>query len=169
MTLHQTDRRLTVDAPVGTLDSLDYVTVMIGDQILGLPIGRVHDVFITNRITLVPRAPSEIIGLLNLRGRIVTAICLRKRLGRPVLLKQDREGKTELTAVGIDHQGEAYALIVDAVGEVMRLDQSTFEPKPVHLDRSWAALATGVHRLEDRLLVVLDVDAILALDLHAAA
>ncbi|WP_414644368.1 chemotaxis protein CheW [Bosea sp. (in: a-proteobacteria)] len=162
-------RHAATEAPVGTFESLDYVTVMIGDQMLGLPIGRVHDVFITNRITLVPRAPSEIIGLLNLRGRIVTAICLRKRLGRPVTLRQDREGKTELVAVGIDHDGEAYALIVDAVGEVMRLDQSTFEPPPVHLDRGWAALATGVHRLDDRLLVVLDVDAILALDLPAAA
>ena len=150
-------------------DSLDYVTVRIGDQLLGLPIGRVHDVFITNRMTLVPRAPAEIVGLLNLRGRIVTAICLRRRLGRPATFRQDRDGKQELVAVGIDHEGEAYALIVDAVGEVMRLDQSTFEPVPVHLDRSWAALATGVHRLEDRLLVVLDVDAILAIELDAAA
>lgn len=169
MRLDQTDRGLAAPAPVGAFDSLDYVTVMIGDQVLGLPIGRVHDVFITNRITLVPRAPSEIVGLLNLRGRIVTAICLRRRLGRPATVRQDREGKTELVAVGIDHEGEAYALIVDAVGEVMRLDQSTFEATPVHLDRNWAALTTGVHRLEDRLLVVLDVDAILRLDLQAAA
>ena len=169
MTLHQTDRGLVAAPPVGAFDSLDYVTVMIGDQILGLPIGRVHDVFITNRITLVPRAPSEIVGLLNLRGRVVTAICLRKRLGRPEMLRQDRDGKTELVAVGIDHEGEAYALIVDAVGEVMRLDQSTFESTPVHLDRNWTALPTGVHRLEDRLLVVLDVDAILRFDLQAAA
>jgi len=165
----QPRHRPEIEPAMGTFDSLDYVTVMIGDQILGLPIGRVQDVFITNRITLVPRAPSEIVGLLNLRGRVVTAICLRRRLGRPVTFRQDREGKTELVAVGIDHEGEAYALIVDAVGEVMRLDQSTFEPSPVHLDRNWAALATGVHRLEDRLLVVLDVDAILALELAAAA
>jgi purine-binding chemotaxis protein CheW len=175
MTLHETnasddgERRMVAEPAAPGFDSLDYVTVMIGDQILGLPIGRVHDVFITNRITLVPRAPSEIIGLLNLRGRIVTAICLRRRLGRPVTLRQDREGKTELVAVGIDHEGEAYALIVDAVGEVMRLDQSTFEPVPVHLDRAWAALATGVHRLDERLLVVLDVDALLAIELDAAA
>ncbi len=168
-TIHQSGPGPALDTPVGAFESLDYVTVMIGEQILGLPIGRVHDVFITNRITLVPRAPCEIVGLLNLRGRIVTAICLRKRLGRPVNLRQDREGKTELVAVGIDHGGEAYALIVDAVGEVMRLDQSTFESSPVHLDRNWAALATGVHRLEDRLLVVLDVDAILAIELDAAA
>jgi purine-binding chemotaxis protein CheW len=150
-------------------DSLDYVTVTVGEQILGLPIGRVHDVFIATRITPVPRAPNEIVGLLNLRGRVVTAICLRKRLGRPVDLDSHCNEKCELVAVGIDHGGEAYALIVDAVGEVMRLDQSTFEPVPVHLDRCWAALATGIHRLDGMLLVVLDVDAVLRLDLPVAA
>lgn len=168
-TMERGDHNAPAEPSLTAFDSLDYVTVRIGDQLLGLPIGRVHDVFITNRITLVPRAPSEIVGLLNLRGRIVTAICLRRRLGRPVTFRQDREGKQELVAVGIDHEGEAYALIVDAVGEVMRLDQSTFEPVPVHLDRAWTALATGVHRLDDRLLVVLDVDAILAIELDAAA
>ena len=150
-------------------DSLDYVTIRIGEQLLGLPIGRVQDVFITNRITVVPRAPDEIVGLINLRGRIVTAICLRKRLGRPVELQLDAQGRYELTAIGIDHDGEAYALIVDAVGEVIRLDRSTFEPLPVHLDRVWAALATGIHRLDGELLVVLDLDAVLDLDLRSAA
>jgi purine-binding chemotaxis protein CheW len=163
-----TDRRGVASAPVGFGDSLDYVTVVVSGQLLGLPIGRVHDVFITNRITVVPRSPSEIVGLLNLRGRIVTAICLRKRLGMAPADKQGSD-KAEMVAVGIDHEGESYALIVDAVGEVMRLDQSTLEPPPVHLDRGWAALAAGVHRLADRLLVVLDVDAILKLDLQAAA
>lgn len=150
-------------------DSLDYVTIRVGEQLLGLPIGRVQDVFITNRITVVPRAPDEIVGLINLRGRIVTAICLRKRLGRPVQLMLDGQGRAELTAIGIDHDGEAYALIVDAVGEVIRLDRSTFEPLPVHLDRVWTALATGIHRLADELLVVLDLDAVLDLDLRSAA
>lgn len=150
-------------------DSLDYVTIRVGEQLLGLPIGRVRDVFIANRITIVPRAPDEIVGLINLRGRIVTAICLRKRLGRPVEFRLDGQGRHELTAIGIDHDGEAYALIVDAVGEVIRLDRSTFEPLPVHLDRVWTALATGIHRLADELLVVLDLDAVLDLDLRSAA
>ncbi|MCR4520074.1 purine-binding chemotaxis protein CheW [Bosea sp. BE271] len=156
-------------AAPGFGDSLDYVTIRVGEQLLGLPIGRVQDVFIANRITVVPRAPDEIVGLINLRGRIVTAICLRKRLGRPAPLRLDGQGRTELTAIGIDHGGEAYALIVDAVGEVIRLDRSTFEPLPVHLDRVWAALATGIHRLADELLVVLDLDAVLDLDLRSAA
>lgn len=149
-------------------DSLDYVTIRIGGQLLGLPIERVRDVFITHRITVVPGAPSDIVGLLNLRGRIVTAICLRRRLGCPTAGFCD-EGCAELTAIGLDHGGEAYALIVDAVGEVVRLDRSTFEPLPVNLDRTWAALAAGIHRLPDELLVILDLDAVLDLDLQAAA
>lgn len=157
------------DTQAGFGDSLDYVTVTIGEQLLGLPISRVHDVFIATRITPVPRAPAEIIGLLNLRGKVVTAICLRKRLGRKVDLSSHCNENCELTAVGIDHAGEAYALIVDAVGEVMRLDRSSFEPPPVHLDKSWSALAAGVHRLEERLLVVLDIDAVLNIGLPAAA
>ena len=110
-------------AATGFGDSLDYVTIRVGEQLLGLPISRVQDVFIANRITIVPRAPDEIVGLINLRGRIVTAVCLRKRLGRPVELKLDSQGRHELTAIGIDHDGEAYALIVEAVGEVIRLDR----------------------------------------------
>lgn len=165
----RTDQRMADESAPSYGESLDYVTITIGEQMLGLPIGRVHDVFMANRITPVPLAPPEIVGLLNLRGRVVTAICLNKRLGRPLSLKTDCDGNYELTAVGIDHGGEAYALIVDAVGEVMRLDHSTFEPVPVHLDRIWAALAAGIHRLEDRLLVVLDVDAVLKIELPLAA
>jgi len=153
----------------GFEDSLDYVTVTVGEQLLGLPISRVQDVFIATQITPVPLAPREIIGLLNLRGRIVTAICMRQRMGRPVPPRQDGAAECELVAVGIDQGGEAFALIVDVVGEVMRLKRSTFEPVPIHLDRAWAALAKGVHRLEDRLLVVLDVDAVLNIELPVAA
>lgn len=151
-------------------DSLDYVTVTVGGQLLGLPIGRVQDVFIATRITPVPLAPYEIVGLINLRGRVVTAICMRRRMRHAdtgaVPTGTDEQ---ELTAVGLDQGGEAFALIVDAVGEVMRLSRTTFEPVPIHLDRAWAAIAKGVHRLDDRLLVVIDVDAVLNIDLPIAA
>jgi purine-binding chemotaxis protein CheW len=151
-------------------DSLDYVTVTIGGQLLGLPIERVQDVFIATRITPVPLAPPEIIGLINLRGRVVTAICMRKRMGQADLPAGHTGAEMgELTAVGIDQGGEAFALIVDAVGEVMRLRRSSFEPVPIHLDRIWAALAKGVHRLDDRLLVVIDVDTVLNIELPVAA
>lgn len=150
-------------------DSLDYVTVTVGGQLLGLPIARVQDVFIATRITPVPLAPREIIGLINLRGRVVTAICMRRRMGHADLPAVPTNTEGELTAVGIDQGGEAFALIVDSVGEVMRLSRTTFEPVPIHLDRAWAALAKGVHRLDDRLLVVIDVDAVLNIELPVAA
>jgi purine-binding chemotaxis protein CheW len=136
----------------------EYVTVMVGDQIFGLPIDRVHDVFIASSVTGVPLAPREIVGLLNLRGRVVTAMCLRRRLGLP-----DTESGCEM-AIGLEHQGESYGVLVDQVGEVMKLSPETREPNPVHMDPRWVRLSRGVHRVEKRLLIILDVDAVLALD-----
>ena len=142
----------------------EYVTVTVADQMFGLSIDRVHDVFIASSLTAVPLAPREIVGLLNLRGRVVTALCLRRRLGLP-----DREDGTREMAVGIEHHGESYGLLVDAVGEVMRLFPDTYEPNPAHMDERWIGLSRGVHRLADKLLIVLDVDAVLAFDAEPRA
>ena len=144
-------------------DYNEYVTVMVGDQIFGLPIDRVHDVFIASVVTEVPLASREIMGLLNLRGRVVTAMCLRRRLGLP----DAAEGRE--MAVGLEHQGESYGLLVDQVGEVMKLSADTREPNPVHMDQRWVRLSRGVHRLDDKLLIILDVDAVLALEAEARA
>ncbi|KMO14376.1 chemotaxis protein CheW [Methylobacterium indicum] len=140
-----------------TGETTDYVTVLLGDELFGLPIDRVHDVFIATNLTDVPLSPPEIKGLLNLRGRVVTALCLRRRLGLP-----DRTGDGRNMAVGLEHGGEAYGLLVDQVGEVMKLANDTYEPNPVHLDTRWRAVSRGVHRLDGRLLIILDVEAVLA-------
>jgi purine-binding chemotaxis protein CheW len=147
--------------------SADYVTLTLGEQMFGLPINRVHDVFNASQITHVPLAPREIVGLLNLRGRVVTALSLRARLGMPDLDRSQAD--VAEMAIGIEHGGEAYALMVDRIGEVLHLEADTFEPTPIHLDAAWVALARGVHRLADRLLVILDVDAVLDFDLSIAA
>jgi purine-binding chemotaxis protein CheW len=139
-------------------DSCEYVTVTVGEQLFGLPIERIHDVFIPTSITPVPLAPPEIVGLLNLRGRVVTALCVRRRLGMP-----SRDANAEMMAVGLDYHGESYGLLVDSVGEVLRLSVDSRQPNPVHLDQRWANLSRGVHRLDNRLLVVLDIDGVLAL------
>ena len=142
----------------------EYVTVMVADQIFGLPIDRVHDVFIATSLTAVPLAPREIVGLLNLRGRVVTAMCLRRRLGLPDRADSERE-----MAVGLENKGESYGLLVDGVGEVMKLSPETREPNPVHMDARWGKLSRGVHRLDDKLLIILDVDAVLSFDVDARA
>ena len=137
-------------------DRQDYVTVKVDGQWLGLPIERVHDVFVVAEMTSVPLASPEIAGLLNLRGRVVTAISLRRRLGLA-----DQAGLERRMAVGLEHQGEAYGLLVDEVGEVLKLDPEARQPNPVHLDRRWANLSQGVHQLHNSLLIILNVEQIL--------
>jgi len=135
---------------------LQYVTVLMGDQLFGLPIERVQDVFLPERVTRVPLAAPEIVGVLNLRGRVVTAVDLRLRLGLPA---GPADGQP--MAVGIEWRGESYGLLVDTVGEVLKLPEDMIEPIPANLDRQLAPVATGIYRLEKGLLVILDVDRVL--------
>src|SRR5712691_5699462 len=84
----------------------EYVTVMLGEQMFGLPIGRVQDVFVPDRMTRVPLAPPDVAGILNLRGRIVTAIEMRGRLDLP-----PRPPDRPMMAIGIERRGESYGLL----------------------------------------------------------
>ncbi len=134
----------------------EYVTTMIGGQLFGMPISRVQDVFMPERLTRVPLSSSDVAGVLNLRGRIVTAIDMRSRLGLP----KNEDGKPPM-AVGVDLRGESYGLLIDSIGEVLKLPDDGREVNPVNLDPRMAKMASGVHRLEGQLMVVLDVDKIL--------
>src|SRR5215213_4550417 len=129
---------------------IEYVTVTIGGQLFGLPISRVQDVFMPDRITRVPLAAPEIAGVLNLRGRIVTAIDMRRRLGLP----PRTDGKPTM-AVGIELKGESYGLLIDMVGEVMKLGEESREPNPVNLDTRLGGVSAGAHRLAGLLMVLL--------------
>jgi purine-binding chemotaxis protein CheW len=134
----------------------EFVTAMIGGQLFGLPIARVQDVFIPERLTRVPLASSDVAGVLNLRGRIVTAIDMRSRLGLP---KRDT-GRPPM-AIGVDLRGESYGLLIDSVGEVLKLADDSREVNPVNLDPRLTRMAAGIHRLDGQLMVVLDVDRVL--------
>ena len=142
----------------------EYVTFSAAGQMFGLPIARVQDVFKASRITRVPLSGAEIAGVLNLRGRIVTAIHLGHRLG----LEARREGLPPM-AIGIESGAESFGLLVDAVGEVLKLSDSEREANPINLDRKLARVSAGVFRLDGQLLVVLDVDRVLDLGAEAAA
>ena len=137
----------------------EYVTTMIGDQLFGLPISRVQDVFMPERLTRVPLASADVAGVLNLRGRIVTAIDMRARLG----LSKIEDGRPPM-AVGVDLRGESYGLLIDSIGEVLKLADDSREVNPVNLDPRMAKMAGGVHRLEGQLMVVLDVDRVLEIN-----
>ena len=144
--------------------TIECVTASVGEQLFGLPIARAQDVFVVDRLTRVPLAAPEIAGVLNLRGRIVTAIDLRRRFG----LAESTEDRRRM-AIGIEHKGESYGLLIDAIGEVMKLPCAEREDNPINLEPRLARVSAGVHRLDDRLLVVLDVDRVLDIGSHAQA
>ena len=142
----------------------EYVTALIGGQLFGLPILRVQDVFAPERLTQVPLAPAEIAGVLNLRGRIVTLIDMRSRLGLG-----HREDESQAMAIGVESRGESYGLLIDSIGEVLKLDDMACEPNPSNLDPHLASVSMGIYRLEGQLLMVLDVDHVLDIAVKAAA
>jgi purine-binding chemotaxis protein CheW len=152
------------DSAEGLGESQDFVTMTIHDQLFGIPVLTVQDVLGPQKITRIPLASPEVTGSLNLRGRIVTAIDVRKRLGLPVV-----EGDSKGMSVVVDFNGELYSLIIDSVGEVLSLPADCFERNPATLDSAWREVSGGVFRLKDKLLVVLDVARLLAFNKRAEA
>jgi purine-binding chemotaxis protein CheW len=130
----------------------EFVTMIIAGQLFGIPVLQVQDVLGPQRIARIPLAPPWVAGALNLRGRIVTAIDVRRRLG---LEKSGQQG-TEMSIV-IEHGNELYSLIVDEIGEVMSCRAETIGPTPPTLDPQWREISQGIVQLDRSLLVILDV------------
>ena len=144
-----------IDALAG--DKLEnYVTFIIKDQMFGIPVLQVQDILTPTTIASVPLAPPEVKGSINLRGRIVTVIDVRVRLGL-----EKREDTNESMGVTIEHQHELYTLLVDKVGDVIGLSNDLYESNPGTLDSLWREFACGVFRLEGKLMVILDVERLL--------
>lgn len=136
----------------------EYVSFRVAGQTFGVCVSEIHDVFRPSRITPVPLACAEIAGVLNLRGRIVTAIEVRSRLGL-----QPRETADQASlAIGVERNGESFGLIIDEIGEVIPLDDENCEANPANLDAVWASVSRGVHRLDDQLLVIMDINRLLS-------
>ncbi len=143
----------------------EFVTMYIDRQLFGIPVLQVQDVLGPQKIARVPLAPKEVAGSLNLRGRIVTAIDVRTRLGLPPASSENSRNMS----VVVDHNGEFYSLLVDQVGEVMGLPAADYEKTPATLDERWKEISDGVYRLKETLLIVLDVKRLLRLEELAAA
>lgn len=136
--------------------TVDFLTFTIVEQLFGIPVLKVQDVLSSYQITRIPLAPPEIRGSLNLRGRVVTAIDMRARLGLP-----SRAADAETMSIVVENEGELYSLMVDAVGEVLALSTGLFERNPPTLDASFRAFSDGIYRLDEQLLVVLNVTRLL--------
>ncbi|HYF08068.1 MAG TPA: chemotaxis protein CheW [Acetobacteraceae bacterium] len=134
------------------------LTVTVAGQSCCVPVLAIRDVLRAQAITRIPLAAPEIAGSLNLRGRIVTAIDLRARLGLPRDVPAHR-----LMSVVIEQGAELYSLLVDEVGEVVDLPAGAVLPNPPTLDAGWHRVSAGVWRDEGRLVVLLDVERLLDL------
>ena len=135
-----------------------FVTLTLAGQLCGVPVLAVREVITNSKIVRVPLAPCEIAGNINLRGRIVTAVDTRCRLGlQPASEAADR------VALVAEHDGALYALLIDQVQEVLSLRLDMIEETPPNLSATWRQFSNGVFRLPERLMVVLDIDRLLAL------
>jgi purine-binding chemotaxis protein CheW len=134
----------------------DYLIIYLADQIFGIPVPHIQDVLAQQKVTKVPLSPPEVAGALNLRGRIVTAIDVRCRLGLP---KDDDHQKS--MSVVVEHNEELYSLIIDKVGDVLSLKDDEFEDAPPTMDSLWRNISNGIFRMDDQLLVILDVSKLL--------
>jgi len=133
-----------------------FVTIYVHGQLFGIPVERVQDILLPERVARIPLAPGEVAGAINLRGRIVTVIEVRKRLGLP-----DPKDQKKIMCVTVEQGNELYSLMVDSVGNVHSLSLDAIEPNPSTLDPRWRGVSQGVVRLEGELMVVMDVDAFL--------
>lgn len=140
----------------GAEPARDYVTATIAGQLFGIPVLSVQDVLGAQRLTRIPLAPPEVAGALNLRGRIVTAIDLKKRLGL-----SGGEDKQSGMSIVVEHANELYSLLIDQVGEVLSLPAERYEANPPTLDPRWREVSGGIYRLDGQLLVILEVDRVL--------
>lgn len=139
------------------ISSRDLLTIMIDDQIFGIPVLQVQDVLGPQKTTRVPLAPPSIAGSLNLRGRIVTAINMRACLGMPEITDAQKQ-----MSVVVEHEGELFSLLFDRVGDVLSLPFSDYEKNPGTLDPAWRDICAGIYRLQGKLLVVLDIPHLLS-------
>lgn len=132
------------------------VSVVVAGQSWGIPIAAVREVLGPQGITPVPLAPPAVAGSLNLRGRIVTVLDLRVALGLG-----PTESPERATEVVVEHGGDLYSLLIDEIGDAMDLSAGTIEAPPQTMDPRWRALATGIVKLEGRLLLTLDLERLL--------
>lgn len=130
-------------------------TIKVRGQSLGVPVDCVKTIFHLDSLTPVPLAPREVAGLANLRGRIVTALHLDR-----CLKIEDGERSSTTLAVGIEHHGERYALLIDETGDVVTCDDDDKIACPTHVGAQFAEATNACYRSDDGFLPILDIDAL---------
>ncbi len=145
-------------------DLEDFVTFTVGGQLFGIPILKVQDILNLEEIASIPLSPSKVKGSINLRGRIVTVVSVRECLGIDERVESaDGDDVTDM-GVTIEQGSDLYTLLVDGIGDVISVSSECYEGNPSTLDPVWREFALGVYRLDERLMVVLDVERLLDIE-----
>ncbi|MCA0424227.1 MAG: chemotaxis protein CheW [Proteobacteria bacterium] len=140
------------------IDSAEtFVTLRLAGQLIGLPIGQVRDVFQIGSVTPIPLAGQSVLGLANLRGRIVLLYSLAGLIGLP----EGAPRKGPRMAVSVQWRGESLGIQIDEIGDVLVLPAGSGQPLPAQFDRSWLRHARRIHTLADELMIELDLPSLL--------
>jgi purine-binding chemotaxis protein CheW len=132
------------------------VGVRVGRETYGVPITSLHEIVRLPEITAVPDAPEYMEGVINLRGKIVSVIDLRKRFGQPA-----PEFHRRNRILVVEHKGRLAGMIVDGASEVLKIPQSDIEPAPAVIEQSGLDCVTGLGKYNGRLIILLDVNKVL--------
>lgn len=135
-----------------------FLQVRVGSQLFGIPVIWVRDVLKPYKITRIPLSAEELLGFINLRGRIVTVIDMRRRLG----ITENADVPKKMFVV-IEAENDLYSLQVDAVLDTKTLLLSSFENNPENMPAAWKSISRGVFKLDKELMIVLDVTNIVKL------
>lgn len=145
------DTRVAAESNRAPQSSTQFATFFVTDLFFGIDVLNVQEVLRPQEMTRVPLAPSVVEGLINLRGQIVTAIDMRRRLNFP----SREDGATSMNIVVRTPDG-VVSLLVDEIGDVLEAGAASFELPPDNLAPVVRELIRGIHKLKDRLLLILD-------------
>lgn len=135
---------------------LHIVGFRVGRETYGVPIVSLHEIVRVPEITAVPDAPDYVEGVINLRGKIVSVIDLRKRLGEREITNSRRN-----RILVVEHNGRLSGLIVDSASEVLKVPAEDIEPSPTQFEEGGLNCVTGLGKYQGRLIVLLDMSKLL--------
>jgi len=143
----------------------ELLTCLVGEQWIGIRVQNVREVVTKQLRTEMPLSPECVMGLINLRGKVITEIEVRTVVGLPTR----PEGMPLHVAIVETGNGEDFGLIVDDVGEVVELDLDNFESTPRSLGAVWVQVSEGVMKQQSRVIVVVNVDRFISLTIPAGS
>ena len=135
---------------------LHIVGFKVGRETYGVPITSLHEIVRVPEITAVPDAPDYVEGVINLRGKIVSVIDLRKRLGEAVIAPSKRN-----RILVVEHRGRLCGLIVDSASDVLKIPAEDIDPSPTEFVDGGLNCVTGLGKYQGRLIVLLDIAKVL--------